>query len=67
VLNLSANDSSEFKYGVSDSETTGKRTEMANGLQILKTFWISHKLQGASKWLELYGSWLYSQVWWRDL
>jgi hypothetical protein len=38
VLNLSAIDSSEFKYGVSDSETTGKRMEMANGLQILKIF-----------------------------
>jgi hypothetical protein len=36
AINLSANDSYEFKYGVSDSETTGKRLEMANGLEILK-------------------------------
>ena len=31
----------------------------------------SHKIviyiQGVSKWLEQFGSWLYSQVWWRDL
>jgi len=44
VLNRSANDLSEFKYGVSDSETTGERMEMANGLQTLKMFWIPHKL-----------------------
>jgi len=33
-----------LKYGVSDSKTIGKRMETANGLQILKIFWIPHKL-----------------------
>jgi len=24
-------------------------------------------IQSVSKWLERFGSWLYSHVWWRDL
>jgi hypothetical protein len=49
VLNLSANDLFEFKCGVSDFETNGKRMEMANGLQLLKIFRIPHKLVTAGR------------------